>query len=342
VDAFRVYAMLVIILGHSELQLGNTAVGEIQALQLLLNIVSRAAVPLFLILAGEHLGPRLVRDRAPGAAWTYLRRLAMLYAIGCAFYWLADFLKLVRSRGLGPGFQGFIERQAANPVSLLMHGPRGHLWFLTVLMLVVVAAAVILPRVRVRWFVFGAAALYGIGLAVGPYGGLVQLAGNGWWYEFLLQAPLFFGLGVAFGLEREPASRAVTALGLIAVGLVVHALEVWWISRTYGTWPFRLGMLVGTVVYAAGVAMLALSPGANRFSRWIGRFSPYVPAAFLIHVFFLETLRPPRDVFPEALVRVLLPVLTTILAFGTGWLVYRLLHRLRRRRRRPAEAHAAA
>jgi surface polysaccharide O-acyltransferase-like enzyme len=340
-DAFRVYAMLVIILGHSELLLGPAAVGEIHVLQQLLNIVSRAAVPLFLILAGEHLGPRLARDRAPGAAWPYLRRLAILYAVGCAFYWLTDLLKLVRSRGLGPGLQGFIERQAANPVGLLMHGPRGHLWFLSILMLVVVAAAVILPRVRLPWFVFGTAALYGIGLAIGPYGGPLPLAGNGWWYEFLLQAPLFFGLGLAFGVEREPRSRAVTALGLIAVGLVVHALEVWWISRTYGTYPYRLGMLGGTVLYATGVAMLALSPGANRFSRWIGRSSPFVPAAFLIHVFFLETLRPPRGMFPEMLVRVLLPVLTTILAFGSGWLVYRLLLLLRRRRRL-AEAHAAA
>lgn len=238
------------------------------------------------------------------------------------------------------GLQAFIERQGANPAGLLMHGPRGHLWFLTVLMLVVVASAVMLPRVSARRFLFGTAALYGLGLAIGPYGGPLHLAGNGWWYEFLLQAPLFFGLGLAFGLERPPRSRAGTALGLIALGLAVHALELQWIGRTYGTWPMRLGMLAGTVLYATGVAMVALSPGANRFSRWVGRFSPYVPAAFLIHVFFLETLRPPRDVFPELLVRVLLPVLTTILAFGSGWLVYRLL-RLRRRRRH-AEARAVA
>ena len=332
--------MLVIILGHSELQLGATDVGEIQALQLLLNIVSRAAVPLFLILAGEHLGPRLARDRA-GAAWPYVRRLAALYAIGCAFYWVTDVLKLVRSRGFGPGGQAFIERLGANPASILMHGPRGHLWFLTVLMLIVVAAAVIVPRVQARWFLCGTAALYGIGLAIGPYSGPVGLAGNDWWFEFLLQAPLFFGLGLAFGLERPPRARTATAIALIAVGLVVHGFEVAWINQTYGTWPFRLGMLVGTVVYSAGVAMLALSPGANGFSRWISRFSPYVPAAFIIHVFFLETLRPPRGVYPEALVRVLLPVVTTILAFGTGWLVYRVLLLLRRRRRHAA-AQAAA
>jgi surface polysaccharide O-acyltransferase-like enzyme len=339
-DAFRVYAMLVVILGHSELQLGKTEVGGIEALQLLLNVISRAAVPFFLILAGEHLGPRLVRERKSGLAWPYVRRLAMLYAIGCAFYWSTDLLKLVRSRGLGAGLEGFLARQAENPAGVLMYGPRGHLWFLTVLILIVVAAAVILPRTRVRWFVLGTAALYGVGLAIGPYSGPVGLAGNGWWYEFLLQAPVFFALGLVFGLERQSRTQTAAAVGLIAVGLVVHALEVQWITRTYGTWPFRLGMLAGTVLYATGVAMFALSPGANRFSRWVGRFSPYVPAAFLIHVFFLETLRPPRHEFPEPLVRVVLPIVTTILSFGVGWLVYKLLHRRRRRRR--AEALAAA
>jgi surface polysaccharide O-acyltransferase-like enzyme len=333
VDAFRVYAMLLIIFGHSELLLGKTEVGGIQALQLLLNIVSRAAVPLFLILAGEHLGPRLARERVPGAAWPYVRRLAVLYAIGCLFYWLTDFLKLARSRGLGPGIAGFLERQATDPIGLLMHGPRPHLWFLIVLMLVVIAAAVILEKARARWFILGTAALYGIALGLGPYSGQVQPDGYGWWYELLLQAPLFFAIGIVFGLEAQPRSRSTVAVGLIAVGLVAHALEVHWISQTYGTWPFRLAMLVGTVLYATGVAMFALSPGASRLSRWVGRFAPYVPAVYLTHIFFLETLRPPRDAFPEPLVRVLLPLLTTILAFGSAWFIYWFRHRLRRRRR---------
>ena len=84
VDAFRVFAMLVIIVGHSEMLIGVSRVDRIQVWQLALNIVGRAAVPLFLLLAGEHLGPRLARDRAPGAARSYVRHLAVLYAAACA------------------------------------------------------------------------------------------------------------------------------------------------------------------------------------------------------------------------------------------------------------------
>jgi surface polysaccharide O-acyltransferase-like enzyme len=332
-DAFRVYAMLVIIVGHSEILLGVSRVDTIQAWQLGLNIVSRAAVPLFLLLAGEHLGPRLARDRAPGAAPSYVRHLAILYAAACLFYWITDFAKLARSRGLGAGFSAFLERQAADPLALLMHGPRQHLWFLVVLMAVVVAAGVVLPRVRVRWFVLGTAVLYGIGLALGPYRAALDSAGHDWWLHLLLQAPLFFAIGLVFGLDREGRWRPSTGLALIAVGLIVHALEVWWISEAYGTWPFGLAMLIGTVLYGTGVGMLALTPGASRFERWVGRFARYVPLVYLCHVFFIEILRPRRGQFPEVLVRVALPILAIACSFAGAAIVARLWARVRRRQR---------
>jgi surface polysaccharide O-acyltransferase-like enzyme len=325
--------MLLIVVGHSEMLLGVSRVDTIQAWQLVLNVVGRSAVPLFLLLAGEHLGPRLARDRVPGAAPSYVRHLAILYAAACLFYWITDLAKLARSRGLGAGIAAFVERQTADPVALLMHGPRQHLWFLVVLMAVVTAAGLVLPRVRVRSFVLGTAVLYGIGLALGPYRAHVDPGGHGWWLQLLLQAPLFFAIGLVFGLDREGRWRRRTALLLIAVGVVVHWLEVRWISATYGTWPFGLAMLAGTVLYGTGVGMLALMPGASRVERWIGHFALYVPIVYLIHLFFIEILRPRRGQFPEIAVRVMLPLLAIICSFASAALVARLWARLRRRQR---------
>ena len=53
VDAFRVYAMLVVIVGHSEMLLGHTPDANVQGLRLVLNVVSRFAVPLFFIPKGS-------------------------------------------------------------------------------------------------------------------------------------------------------------------------------------------------------------------------------------------------------------------------------------------------
>ena len=307
---------------------------HIQAWQLALNIVGRAAVPLFLLLAGEHLGPRLARDRVPGAALSYARHLAILYAAAWFFYWIADLAKLARSRGLGDGFAAFIERQAADPLGLLMHGPRQHLWFLVVLMAVVLTAGVALPRMRVRWFVLGTAVLYGIGLAIGPYGPALDPASHNWWVQLLLQAPLFFAIGLVFGLDRKGRWRPWMGFVLIAVGLGVHALEVRVIGETFGTSPFDLAMLIGTVLYATGVGMLALTPGASRVERWVGRLALYVPIVYLSHVFFIEILRPRRGQFPEAVIRVALPILAAVLSFASAAILARLLTRARRGRRR--------
>jgi surface polysaccharide O-acyltransferase-like enzyme len=338
VDAFRVYAMLFVILAHTELAIGATRLPIIPELQLALNVVGRFVVPLFFLLAGEHLGPRLLRDRAPDGSWFYVRRLAMMFAAASLFYWIFDIARLARRLGLGAGLAEFAARQGRDPILILLQGGRPHLWFLVVLMIVVAAAGVVLARRRVRTFVFSCAVLYVLGLAIGPYVPLLGLHGGRLWFEWVLQSPLFFALGVFFSLEREHVARRGLATVLIVGGLALHTAEVYWLSTTYGTWPFRLGMLIGTVPYTIGVALLAFSPGATRLDRIAGRFVAFVPAVYLGHMVFVETLLPPRGQFNEIAVRILLPVLTAVLSFGSAALLARLLMRVRRQRRLRAAA----
>lgn len=196
----------------------------------------------------------------------------------------------------------------------------------------VAIAAPILKRTRAVHFVFGTAILYGIGLSFGAYQAQPEGPGNIWVYQLAAQAPLFFAIGVVLGHEPQRRSRVTPAIGLIAAGLVIHTIEFLWITRTHGTPPGRLAMLGGTVIYATGVAMLALSPGGTPMERRIGRLAPYVPAVYLSHVFFLETLRPPRDAMPESLLRIGLPVMTTVLSFAAAWLWYWMRRRFGGRR----------
>ena len=260
VDAFRVYAMLMVILGHSQFAIGSLSQQPvILSLQLAFNVVGRAAVPLFLVLAGEHLGPRLLRDRAPGAGWPYVQRLAAMFAAASVFYWIVDIAKLARRLGLGPALAEFVARYSRDPLQILIYGARPHLWFLVVLMLVVAVAGAVLARSRVRTFVFGCAALYGVGLALGPYAPLFGAPTGRIWYEWFCQSPLFFAIGVFFGLVREHVARERLAAALIVAGITMHALEVYVLVADYGAWPFGLGMLIGTVPYTVGVGLVALA-----------------------------------------------------------------------------------
>lgn len=340
VDAVRVGAMLVIILAHSEFLLGPTDNVVVQYLQLALNVVGRSAVPFFLLLAGEHLGPRLLRNRAPGGVWPYVTRLAVMFVLASLFYWLVDLAKLVRVMGLVGGAAAFSNRILSDPARLALYGARQHLWFLVVLALVSIGAAALIARMRVRTVAALAAVLYGVGLAIGPYAPAVGVSRHPWWSEWMLQSPLFFCIGVVIGIDhRRRTTSPLAAAALLVGGLVIHGVEVYALSQRHGTNPFTLTMLAGTVSYASGTLLLALTPGATAFERVLARFAPYVPMVYLIHVFFVETLRPPRGRFPELAVRIVLPIAATILSFGTAWFLQRR-GLLRRRRRSPRQGAA--
>ncbi len=332
VDAYRVYAMLVVIIGHSELLLGHTADAHVAGFRWVFNVVSRFAVPLFFILAGEHLGPRLLRDQSLAAGRPYAGRLLKMLVVTSLVYWAADLAKLFRRRGFD-AFPTFVDRLLVDPLHLLLSGARPHLWFLTVLLVVVLASNLVLARRRVRTLVAGSVAAYALGLTLGPYAPVVGLSMGRMWVEWLLQAPLFFAAGVFFGLERRHPGRYALAVTLIAIGVALHAAEVYWLSTTYDISPARFSMLAGTVPYAIGVALLAFSPGSIRADRWAARYAGVVPLVYLGHMLVLELLLPPRGRFPDLAVRVLLPLLTMVLSFGAAWILRRWLRRARRTRR---------
>ena len=246
VDAFRVYAMLVVILAHSDTALGGTENRAVQVVQLVMNVVGRAAVPLFLILAGEHIGPRLLRNRVPGAVWPYVRRLATMVVVA------QRVLLAVR-----PGQAGTVAWSRRRHRGVLRHPGRrpAHRAPLRG------AAAPLVPggadhrgdrrgpdpgadaRAHVRARAPRASTASGWPSA--PTAASSALAPGHWWYEWVLQSPLFFGLGVVIGAGPTARRGSARRLGLIAAGIVIHALEVHWITTTHGTSPFRLAMLHG-------------------------------------------------------------------------------------------------
>ncbi len=336
-DAFRVYAMVVVIVGHSELLLGHTADAHVAGFRWLFNVLSRFAVPLFFILAGEHLGPRLMRDRSLAAGRHYAVRLVKMLAAASLVYWIVDFAKLFRRRGFD-AVPTLVGRELSDPLQLLLSGARPHLWFLTVLLVVVLASNLVLATRRVRTLVAACIVAYAVGLLIGPYAPAVGLAMGRTWFEWLLQAPLFFAAGVFFGLERRHPPRYALAATLIAAGVALHAAEVYWLSTTYDISPSRLSMVAGTVPYALGVALLAFSPGSYRAERWASRYAAAVPIVYLGHMLVLELLLPPRGRFPDLAVRLLLPLHTTMLSFAAATALSRWRRSLRRPRPAPVEA----
>lgn len=330
--------MLVIILGHTEMAMGRAGEDGASWVQLGFNVAGRAAVPLFFFFAGNHLGPKLMRDRGGQAVvGPYVRRLLLMLAGASILYWAWDAARLVRRNGLAGGMSALVARDFSEPLKLVSEGARPHLWFLVALILTVLLTALIISRSRVRTFVAAAVVLYVAALALGPYRDALAI---GWPYMGLdrfLQAPLFFAIGLLLSFERLRARWSAWGPVFLLAGLVIHGLEAWWISTTFGTDPFRLAVLVGTVPFTVGTGLLALRPGAAPVDRLFAKAAGLVPAVYLNHMFFVELFRPPRGDFDLTVVRLVLPVVVTVASFGSAWLAFRF-----RARRRMQRAHKAA
>jgi surface polysaccharide O-acyltransferase-like enzyme len=343
VDAWRVYAVLFVVLGHSEVAVGWLLDGWLFGLQTALHALGRVAVPLFLVFAGHHLGPRLMRARLVATAWHYERRMLGLFVLSSALYWLFDAAKLVRASGLG-GLYVFAARFISQPAAVAP--PRLHLWFLLSLMATVMFAAALLARSRVRVFTAVSALFFAASIAVGAYAPVIGLPSAPALSVLgaFLEAPLFFAVGLGVALLTPMPRQALVGLGLMLAGFTLSAAELLWLHAYWHESIFHVGLLAGTVPLAAGAGLLAVRPGATRFERWTAAIAGFVPVVYINHVLFLELLQPRPGQLPRALVRTLLPIATAVCAFASAWAIARLRVRIGRGRRpaRAAEPSAAS
>lgn len=320
-DAYRVYAILLIIWAHCEASLGHPGNGYV-VVGYVLAVVAHAAIPFFLFIAGNHLGARVAHRRDVITIRPYVARMTRLFLIWSGIYFVHGALVAERHPGLAT-FGRHAKRLLADPVALVLYGTSLHLWFLVALVFAVLLCTVMLRRGRLRQMMASAALLYGLALVAGPYGVIFDASHDVWRREAgFLQAPLFVGLGIVLSRRRTLLTTRTGWL-LIGTGLLVQTLETLAFARA-GQNPFALGMLVGTAPLAAGIGVLALHPRASRLERRVAPLAALVPVAYLSHVIFLDLLRPQRHGVNPLLFRVLLPVGVALAAFGAAWLLRRI------------------
>lgn len=316
-DAYRVYAILVIVWAHCELALDPPSGGYLYV-GYALSIVGHAAVPFFLFIAGNHLGARIALKPDVETVRPYLARLVRLVFVWSAIYFVHGALAFDKSPSFA-SFGRYAHRLLADPVALVLHGTSPHLWFLVALAFSVVLCTVVLRHARLRQLLLIAAVLYGLGLVAGPYG----YADYTWDVRMtqarILQTSLFFGLGIILSRRQVLLPRRVGWL-LIGMGGAIQAVETFVFVRA-GFDPFLLGMLVGTVPLAAGIGVLALHPGATWLDRRMAPLATLVPFVYLSHIIFMDLLRPHRLGDDTGPYRLLFTLMVASAAFAAAWLL---------------------
>lgn len=216
-----------------------------------------------------------------------------------------------------------------HPVTVLLQGTNGHLWFLMALMCAVTVSTLVLTvrsgpmERRLGLLTALAAVVYALFLLMEPYSKTrfgIPVSFNG------RNGPMLSLLLFVMGLQLQRAGRRpawVWQGALVAVvGAVMAVMELTWLRRSSGT-SLAQDAVAGTVLLGTGVAMVTL---ANpRWLQWraLAVLAPSVLGIYLVHPIFV-------DLFEPLVIRAANPwvdLLELLVIFGLSLGVVRLMAR---------------
>jgi len=297
-DAIRTVAILGVVAIHCDPFTGRMLGPEWTLLGSLIDLLSRFAVPFFLVTAGYFLGVKSREGRPPllfvaSFAWRLLGLTLFWYAF--YIFWPVDWQASID--------HGFLRVAYWNATSLfgsasrLLDGPRVHLWFLSALLIGGLHIALLWSTVRTRFVIFYVVALYALGLTNGAYSAIPEVAAfNPSLSGRLALPPLLIALGWSVA-TRSNLVRPAAALTLFLTGTALFVGEAWFLHQAYGVPLSGHDFLLGTPLQAVGLLALAVAHpdwGAKTPLPTWGRYTLGVYAA---HVAVMEALgaRAPGD-----------------------------------------------
>ena len=311
-DAFRCYGLIAVICIHTGPFLDSNAPS---ALGILINQLSRFAVPMFFVLSGYFWADGIQRAGAEPLSFSLksARRLLHVWLFWNAVYGFAllagqDALPTVESlRG---------DFMAALSAGRLMEGTSEHLWFFFSLAQAVLIAGLAL-RLRVPKIVclLAVAALYAVCLSGGAYSGTPL--GNAMPFNtrnlIFISVP-YFAIGAA--LHSVTLGHAVLARCLVGGGAVLHIAEAAWLYTAFSV-P-GIDILLGTIPFAVGMSMLALRPDdrPSRFYAIAAHIGRYGLGIYAGQILFLQPLRRAMESAPLGVQAVLLPLAVLTLSYS--------------------------
>ncbi|WP_019612830.1 acyltransferase [Psychromonas ossibalaenae] len=256
--------------------------GEDTSFGLFLNQISRFAVPLFFIISGYFIAPKLIASPLAHLK-IYSLPLLKIWVSWSVIYLLFPINALALSqKGYLAERLSYWDRLAASPLNSLFEGGLVHLWFLPALICAVAIIALLLLTKQVRWLLTIAAVLFIYGVAAGSYQPMTELSAP----IFTRNGPFFSTLFVAIGFEIRRREFTMTNIGawlFIVTGIVIHFCEAYYL--TYFGQSFSVhDFLFGTLFWTLGLFMLLLNhPNWGNY-RWLQNAAQHSLGIYLVHM----------------------------------------------------------
>jgi len=278
----RVIAILAIIGLHCQMALTYWHIDQVPWIGYLLNQSARFAVPLFFLISGYLIQPKLEQD-----PWGTLTR----YSKPLLKVWLAwSIISLLMPFNLGTVFEhGYLaEREGywsflmTAPLNSLLEGGLVHLWFIPALVFAVLILASLIDMNLHRFILPVATAFYLYGVLAGSYINLTELEPP----FFTRNGPFFSTLMVALGFmvrQNQWLISSKRALIILAIGMVLHFGEAFWLKDYDMAFNIH-DFLFGTVFWAFGMFMLLLANPKVGNMKWVSLLSKHMLGIYVSHL----------------------------------------------------------
>lgn len=255
IELGRVIAILAIIGLHGQMALTYWQIDEVPWIGYVLNQAARFAVPLFFLISGYLIQPKLAASPWESVI-NYSKPLLKVWLAWSIICLVMPFnLAKVEEFGyLGEreGYWGFL---MSTPLNSFLEGGLVHLWFIPALVCAVLIIALLIELKLNKLLLPIAIALYGYGVLAGSYATLTGLEAP----FFTRNGPFFGTLMVTLGFlirQNQWKVSSTKALGLLALGMLIHFAEAAWLT-TFDVGFNMNDFLFGTALWGGGRVYVA-------------------------------------------------------------------------------------
>ena len=278
----RLLALLCIIIIHAKPFMIEPMIHGQPWPGIILNQLGRFAVPLFFVIAGYLIQPRL--SASPMATFSrYSLPLFKVWLAWSIIYLLAPFdLTMVFENGYMAERSGYWSGLLLTPLNTLFEGGSIHLWFLPSLILGVGIIALLCHYEKKQFILPLTLGLFAYGLMTGSYQTFFEVelpidSRNG---------PFFSALLIAIGFElrqRQWQASNTVAIVVLFAGWGLHFFEAGLLTMV--DMPFNEhDYLIGTPIWATGIFLLLMNYPLFGQANWVQTWSNKVLGIYLCHM----------------------------------------------------------
>ncbi|RKF19989.1 fucose 4-O-acetylase [Alginatibacterium sediminis] len=278
----RVVAIVAIVVIHSQVFLTFGHIGNEPWLSYIVNQLARFAVPLFFIISGYLIAPKLLENPWQTAK-QYCSPLMMFWLVWSVIALLMPFnMASVVEHGYFAERSGYWNFLLLTPLNSLLEGGLVHLWFIPSLVIAVFLCAFAIVTGYLRLLLPIALALYIYGVLAGSYQVITEIEPP----FFTRNGPFFSLLMVAIGLElrvKNVRIQSYQAIILAALGMIIHFSEAAFL-HDFGQVFNMNDYLFGTALWASGMFLWFLANPKIGNTRWVQHLASWSLAIYLIHL----------------------------------------------------------